>query len=207
MGTLKDPVGPELKSVYVRRRLLVLAGFLTIIVAVVLIIVKPGSSGGAAKAPEVVLPDEILSGEQAKPEQAADEMPACAAGQLQVTPLVNQDSYAPGELPQLSMRIENISEQACHADLGTATMSFRVTSGTDEVWRSEDCQEKADTRRVILEPTSPLETEPLTWDRTRSSTETCGITRDEVGAGGATYHLHVSAAGVSSQGTASFLLY
>ncbi|NLB47459.1 MAG: hypothetical protein GX814_06965 [Microbacteriaceae bacterium] len=207
MGTLKDPVGPEQKSVYRRRRLLVLVGLLAVIAAVVLIIVKPGSSGGAARAPEVALPEEIVAGEKPSDEPVADELQPCPVGQLEVTALINQDSFASGEQPQVGLRVQNIGEAACHADLGTSTMSFRITSGSDEVWRSTDCQEKADSRPVILEPGAPLETELLTWDRTRSSTETCSIARDQVGAGGATYHLHASIAGASSQSTAPFLLY
>ena len=65
MNTLRDPVGPESKGVYLRRRLLVLGGLLAIVAFVVLVIVKPGSSGGAASAPEVKLPDEIVAAVEA----------------------------------------------------------------------------------------------------------------------------------------------
>jgi hypothetical protein len=205
VSSLKTPVGPERKSVYLRRRLFVLAGLLAIVAFVVLVILKPGSSGSAASAPEVVLPAEVVVGE--KVEEPTGELPGCPPGQLEVTPVVNLDSYATNELPQLSMRIENTGETACHAELGTAGMSFKITSGSDEVWRSTDCQVKPDSRMIILEPATPLETEPLEWDRTRSSTETCEIARDQVGADGATYHLHAAAAGVQSGSTATFLLY
>ena len=60
---------------------------------------------------------------------------------------------------------------------------------------------------MILEPGTPLSTDPIEWDRTRSSPETCEIARDPVVADGATYHLHVAAGGVQGSGTAPFLLY
>ncbi len=204
MSTLRDPVGPERKAVYVRRRIAVLVGLVALIGFIVLIIVKPGSSGGAAAAPEVELPGEVVVEETTTP---AADVPVCPAGELQVTPITDRESYAADEQPLLSMRIENIGEINCQAELGTAAMSFRITSGSDEVWRSTDCQVDADRRSVILEPAKPLETEAITWDRTRSSTETCSVDRDGVTAEGATYHLHVSAAGVSSNSTAPFLLY
>jgi hypothetical protein len=103
--------------------------------------------------------------------------------------------------------VENKGEAACQAQLGTAVMAFVITSGSDEVWRSSDCQVNGDSRAVVLEPATPLETEAIEWDRTRSGTETCEIARDPVTAEGATYHLHVAVGSVSGTGTAPFLLY
>lgn len=208
MAGWRDPVGPKDKSVYVRRRILVLIGLLALVTAVVLIVLKPGSSGGAASSREVEVPDDLVAAEQAEAAKQSDgEVPACAAGQLAVTPIADRESYAPGELPQLSLSVENTGEQACAADLGTAGMVFEITSGSDRIWNSTDCQENADHRSVILDPGEPLTTEALPWDRTRSSAETCDISREEVGTGGASYHLRVSAAGVEGTGTAQFLLY
>ena len=208
MNTLRDPVGPESKGVYLRRRLLVLGGLLAFIVFVVLVIVKPGSSGGAASAPEVKVPDEIVAADKVQNNTPkAGETAPCPAGGIAVTPLVDRDSYAGGEMPLLSLRVVNQGPEKCEAQLGTAGMSFTITSGSDEVWRSSDCQINADTRAIILEPGKPLETEPIQWDRTRSSPETCDTARDPVTADGATYHLQVAAAGVPGTGTAPFLLY
>lgn len=208
MSGWREPVGPEKKSVYLRRRLLVLGGLVAVIVFIVLVIVKPGSSGGAAAPPDVKLPAEIVSADKAQDKSVkTGELPPCAAGELVVTPLTDRDSYSDGELPQLSLRVENTGAAACEAQLGTGGMLFTLTSGSDVVWRSTDCQVRPDMRAVILEPKKPLETEAIAWDRTRSSTETCDVDRDPVGADGSTYHLQVSAAGVPGTGTASFLLY
>ncbi|MGK0714987.1 hypothetical protein [Leucobacter sp. W1153] len=208
MSTLREPVGPKDKTVYMRRRILVLAALLAVIAAVVLVIVKPGSSGGATGARQVEVPEDLVTVEQ---EETAAADPAaiapCADSQLRVTPVTDRSSYASGELPGLSLSVENIGEADCQADLGTAAMRFEITSGADQVWRSTDCQENADHRAVIVQPGKPLSTETLVWDRTRSSPESCEITRDPVGAGGATYHLRVAVGGVNGEGTAPFLLY
>ena len=101
----------------------------------------------------------------------------------------------------------NTGKDACVADLGTAGMSFTVSSGSDDVWRSTDCQTNAESLPVVLKAGETLESEPVSWDRTRSSTETCEITRDPVVAGGASYHLSAGAGGAESEETAQFLLY
>ncbi len=209
MSTLKDPVGPKDRKVYMRRRLLVLAGLVAVIAVVVLVIVKPGSDTSVRDVREVEVPSDLASSstQSDSEEESDDETPACAAGQLRVTPISDKSDYAAGELPLLSLSVENVGKEACSADLGTAGMEFAVSSGDDQVWRSADCQENAESLAVILEPGKPLESEGIQWDRTRSSPETCDITRDPVGAGGASYHLRVSAAEVEGTGTAQFLLY
>ncbi|MGO1735166.1 MAG: hypothetical protein ACTHZ9_02440 [Leucobacter sp.] len=208
MSEWRNPVGPKDPKVYLRRRLLVLAGLLAIIVVVVLIIVKPGSSGGARSAEDVSLPSDIVTTDPAEDaSEDEEELPPCDAEALEVVPVADQASYATGEQPQLSLSVENTDEEACSADLGTAAMEFEISSGDDGVWRSVDCQESPEHLAVILEPGEPLESEAVTWDRTRSSPETCDITRDPVAAGGASYHLRVVAGGAESSDTAQFLLY
>ncbi len=208
MSTLRNPVGPEDKKVYLRRRLIVLAALIAVIVAIVMVVMKPGSSGGAAGPQEVTVPDDLVAVEQENAEATDPEaIPACTDAQLKVTPVTDRASYAAGELPQLSLTVQNVGEADCQADLGTAGMSFEISSGPDQVWRSTDCQQNPDHRPVIVQPGKPLSTEVIPWDRTRSSPETCEISRDQVTAGGATYHLRVAVGGVNGEGTAPFLLY
>ncbi|WP_087014064.1 hypothetical protein [Leucobacter sp. 7(1)] len=210
MSTLREPVGPKDRKVYIRRRLLVLAGLVALIAVIVLVIVKPGSGNDVPEAAQVKVPAGL---ETEPPKNDADEdadgagAAACTAGQLRVTPVTDKGDYAPGELPGLSLSVENTGEAACTADLGTAGMELVVASGDDEVWRSTDCQENPESLPVIVDPGKPVESEPVQWDRTRSSTETCAITRDPVNADGASYHLRVTVAGTQGSGTAQFLLY
>ncbi|PRI12542.1 hypothetical protein [Leucobacter massiliensis] len=209
MSTLRDPVGPKGRKVYMRRRLLVLAGLLAVIAVIVLVFLKPGSNSAAPSASEVEVPGDLPSSAPEGEPAAGDgeQPPECAAGQLTVTPITDKSDYAAGEQPQLSLSVENTGDAACSAELGTAGMEFAITSGEDEVWRSKDCQKNPESLPVILEPGKPLVSESIAWDRTRSSPETCDITRDPVSADGASYHLRVSAGGVSGSGTAQFLLF
>jgi hypothetical protein len=184
---------------------LVLAGLLAVIAVIVLFIVRPGSAG--PKDPEnVQVPQDISSDTAKDDDKAKDETQPCASSQLRVNAVTDKNVYTAGELPELSLSVENTGSEACTADLGTAGMQFVITSGEDEVWRSIDCQTDSESLAVILDPGKPLESEPIAWDRTRSSPETCDVSRDPVAAGGATYRLGVTAAGVASAETASFLL-
>ncbi|KAM9862870.1 hypothetical protein ACI1US_01231 [Leucobacter sp. BZR 635] len=209
-SALRDPVGPQNRSVYVRRRLIVLLGLLAVVAAIVLMIVRPGSNSGSDPATNVDVPADVSekpNGDAAKdPEKAGDPV-ACAVGALEVLAVTDQGTYGDGEFPQLSLSVKNTGKESCIADLGTAGMSFTVSSGTDDVWRSTDCQVDPESLPVVLKAGEVLESEPVAWDRTRSSTETCEIERDPVVAGGASYHLTVTAGGGESAETAQFLLY
>lgn len=205
-SALRDPVGPNDRSVYVKRRLVVLLGLVAVIAAIALIIVRPGSDSGSNATNKVELPSDVA----AKPETSnakPGEPIACAAGVLAVEAVTNQGSYGAGELPELSLTVQNTGKEACVAELGTASMTFTVSSGSDDVWRSTDCQSDAASLPVVLQPGEELASESVTWDRTRSSAETCEIERDPVVAGGASYHLAASVAGVASEDTTQFLLY
>lgn len=189
------------RSVYIRRRIVVLLGLAAVIAAIVLMFVKPGSGGPETDETQVAVPDDLLVTPDS--EQPSD----CSSSQLVVTPIVSQDAYEGDELPQLSLSVENTGKRECVADLGTAQLRFVIASGSDEVWRSVDCQKNPDARPVILGPGETLTTESIEWDRTRSTPDTCEEVREPVTAAGATYHLSATAAGVSSSGTAPFLLY
>lgn len=201
------PQTPD-RRVFIRRRLIVLAVLLAIVAVIVLIIVRPGSTGGAQDASQVSVPKDLAGADAPDDDETDDgDVPVCATGQLAVTPKTDKGDYAAGEEPQLSLTVENTGEAACSADLGSAELQFVVASGADEVWRSADCQKNPEHLAVILDPGKAIESEAIAWDRTRSSTETCDITRDAVSAEGASYHLRAAAGGVQGTGTAQFLLY
>ncbi|MFC5338812.1 hypothetical protein [Leucobacter denitrificans] len=195
------------RSVYVRRRIVVLLALVAVVAAVVLIIVRPGSSGGAKEVASVEVPSDLTEDPEPVSTEETPETPACQSADLDVVAVTDQPSYGAGENPEFSLTVTNSGSEACIADLGTAGMTFAVSSGSDEVWRSADCQTSLDSLPVILDAGEKLETESVSWDRTRSSAETCDITRDAVVAGGASYHLTVSAGGSESKETAQFLLY
>lgn len=207
-SALRDPVGPKSRGVYMRRRILVLVGLLAVIAVVWLVFAKPGSGTEVPKADQVNVPDDLQQspGPDAKSSDAG-EVAACAAADLKVTAKTDSGDYAAGQNPEFSLTVENTGAEPCSADLGTAGMQFEVTSGDDQVWRSVDCQKDPKQLAVILDPGKELTSESVVWNRTRSSVESCEITRDPVAAGGASYHLWATVGGVRSAESQQFLLY
>jgi len=207
MSTIKNPVGPQPPSVYWRRRLLLLAVLLAIVIVVVLIIVRPGS--GATKTPA----GGQTNGQSGTPSQSfspgtGGSAAACDPSVISLTAVTDATSYAAGAQPQLSMTIANNGASACTIDVGTDAQVYTITSGSDQIWSSTDCQTDKTALKQVLEPgvAKALSTTPFAWDRTRSSTTTCTGSRPAVTAGGASYHLNVKLGSIAAKGDKQFLL-
>jgi len=202
MSTIKNPVGPQPPSVYWRRRLLLLLLVVVIIVVVILIIVRPGSGTPSAT------PSGSNSASHAPSAGATSGSSAttCDPSVVTLTPITDAASYAAGVQPQLSMQITNSGASACTFDVGTDAQVYLITSGSDQIWSSKDCQTAPAANKQVLEPGKTLSTTPFAWDRTRSSSTTCTGSRPQVTAGGASYHLAVQVGDAKSASTKQFVL-
>ncbi|MCS5732373.1 DUF4412 domain-containing protein [Herbiconiux daphne] len=221
MSTLRHPVGPQPKKVYWRRRLVLGFVLVAIIAIVVLIIVRPGSGAGAG-ADASVATSSPAAGDTAPATTAAPATPgavdsgsdtpagevaACAAGNISVVPVTDAATYEPGVNPQLSFTITNTGSEACKINAGTSQQIYTITSGEETYWVSTDCQTDPSDTQAVLEPGVGVSSTPFSWDRTRSSAETCTATdRPQVPAAGASYHLNVRVAGIDSAETQQFIL-
>lgn len=204
-------------SVYRRRRAMVLLGLVAVIVAIVLVIVRPGATQGeevAETTPASAAPTEAPT---TSPSPAATPEPsvaapvdgaACVDAQVTVEAVTDATVYAADEQPNLSVTITNTGTNSCVIDVGTAAQVFTVKSGNEVYWSSTDCQVDPVPAEVTLEPAQVVSSsEPLVWDRTRSSADNCDGERSAVPGGGASYHLEVSVDGFESESTKQFLLY
>jgi hypothetical protein len=197
MSTIKNPVGPQPPSVYWRRRLLLLLLIVVVIVVVILIIVRPGS-GSPTGNPSG---SNTASHGPSSPATSGSPSAACDPSVITLTPITDADSYASGVQPMLSMSITNSGASACTFDVGTDAQVYLITSGSDQIWSSKDCQTAPAATKQILQPGKAVSTTPFAWDRTRSSTTTCTATRPPVVAGGASYHLTVQVGVAKSTGS------
>ena len=119
--------------------------------------------------------------------------------------VTDKDSYGGGELPQLSITLSNTSANPCLINVGTATQSFVIMSGSDTWWQSTDCQSESSNQVVQLDAGQTVSSvTPLTWDRTRSSVDTCDTSRQNALPG--TYNLQVSVGGIQAADTKRFEL-
>jgi hypothetical protein len=211
-------------AVYRRRRLVVLLALLAIVAVIWLLIAQPwsGSASQDARGQNTTdsLPAPSSTGpnatggtvEGATPDASPSGTPtarACAVGDIVVEPLTNQDTFTGDQNPQFSIKLTNNGPE-CTLNVGTSLQAFTVSSGEDVWWRSTDCQSQPSDMLVTLaEGQSVTSAEPLTWDRTRSSIDTCDNpdARTKAPAGGASYHLSVEIGGIPSTESKQFLLY
>ncbi len=207
MSTIKTPVGPQPPSVYWRRRLLLLAVLLAVVIVVVLIIVRPGS-GGTKTPTGGQTSGQTASQPPSFPAGSGGSAAACDPSVIALTPVTDAASYAPGVQPKLSMTITNNGASACTIDVGTDAQVYTITSGSDQIWTSTDCQTDKAALKQVLEPgaAKALSTTPFAWDRTRSSATTCAGSRPAVTAGGASYHLGVKLGSSTAKSDKQFLL-
>lgn len=226
MSTPHRPVGRQSAAVYRRRRLTVLLALLVVIAGVLLLIFRPGSGGSATaggtptNAPSAAQTPRPTGSQTALPAPSSSAKPAqaatpkasaagqpCAPANVDVEAITDASRYAAGARPLLSLSLTNTGSAMCTIDAGTATMVFTITSGSESYWTSTDCQSNPVHTDIKLEPGKTLTTQPIAWDRTRSSTSTCSGTRPAVPAGGASYHLSASVDGIDAKTSKQFLLY
>ncbi|WP_337001880.1 MULTISPECIES: hypothetical protein [unclassified Microbacterium] len=211
-------------AVYRRRRMVVIGGLVLLVAAigvgVWLLIAQPWAAAQSAPKPTPsattestpTAPPTIDDTASPSPDATTDEAPAiaaCEAKDIEVTAVTDSDTYAAGVLPQLSISLTNKGAKDCTIDVGSTTQVFTVSSGADVWWRSTDCQENPSSMIATLTAgTTVVSKEPVTWDRTRSSVETCAQeNRQRAPGGGASYHVAVSIGGFASVTTAQILLY
>ncbi|WP_300265338.1 hypothetical protein [Microbacterium sp.] len=208
---------------YRRRRIVVFGGLIVLVAAIAvgiwLVIAQPWADA-AAKAPSTPAPtasdtpspepSESDSPSPEPTEEAESGKPApCEARDLTIEAVTNADTYAAGELPELSISLTNKGPADCTLDVGSATQTFTVSSGSDIWWRSTDCQENPSSMVVTLAAgQTVLSAAPVVWDRTRSSVDTCDQdNRPRAPGGGASYHVAVSIGGFDGPVTRQILLY
>lgn len=162
--------------------------------------------GVSTPPPIVTPPPSATPGATATPRPGASAA-ACTSANITVHAVTDRTTYAAGEDPKLSIRLVNHGP-ACTMNVGTATQVFTIASGADTWWRSTDCQSHATDTVVTIEAGQTVtSTQPLVWDRTRSSVATCQAkNRPAAPAGGATYRLSVSIGGIASATSTAFTL-
>ncbi|CAN5217215.1 hypothetical protein BH09ACT6_BH09ACT6_06270 [soil metagenome] len=209
---------------------MLLLGLLAVIVIVSLIVIRPGSGSGSpaggvvpsgsagTASPTSAIPSStppVGSDPQSPasaavpsstPSVASDGSAACAAGNITVTPKTDSNDYSSGSLPQLSFTLANTGSGPCTINAGTSQQVYTITSGTEVYWTSTDCQTGATDTMAMLEPGQVVSATPFAWNRARSSKTACDAAPTAVPAGGASYHLEVSVDGITSKGSAQFIL-
>ena len=224
-------------AVYRRRRIVLIAGIVAVIALVWLLIAQPWRGAAAetsskptptaSAAPAVTTPAPTATPESTmdaaasatpappaspEPEPESTATPTakpCVARDVAVEPVSDQDTYAEGQNPQLSITLTNNGAADCTLNVGTSAQAFTIASGSDVWWRSTDCQSEPSDMVVLLAAGQSVSSAtPLVWDRTRSSVGSCQDEgRQSAPGGGASYHLSVEIGGIPSTQSKQILLY
>jgi hypothetical protein len=191
---------PPLRRVYRRRRLFALVVLLLVIavafggfVAVSNALgggqpagARPSGAGALPAASQADSPSgsPTASGEaSASPTATAGE--GCEQNLITVTAATDKQAYAAGEKPLLSLTVTNNNKVPCEVNIGTSQMEYMITSGSDRIFSSKDCQaESSDLMKTIAPGKS--ETANFPWQRNRT-VQGCEPVEATPGAGGAYY--------------------
>lgn len=137
----------------------------------------------------------------ATPSATASASPTCDQKLVTVTAGTNKAAYGPDEKPVLTLKVANGGKLPCKVNIGTSQMEFLVTSGSDRVFSSKDCQAESDDLVRTIAP-GKSETANFPWPRNRS-VQGCAEIPDGVGAG---YYVFIAKLGPKVSPPAVFQL-
>jgi hypothetical protein len=109
----------------------------------------------------------------------------CEQNLVTVTAATDKQVYAAGEKPLLTLKVTNNNKVPCEVNIGTSQMEYMITSGSDRIFSSMDCQaQSADLMKTI--PPGKSETANFPWQRNRT-VQGCESVEAKPGTGGAYY--------------------
>jgi hypothetical protein len=198
-GPARKPVRKPVSPVFRRRRLVVGAALLVVIVVVVggFIAVASIINGGGGSAPDLAAtsaegqtpgPSQSATpsgASSATPSATTSEGNGCQQNLIAVSAATDKPSYGAGEKPLLTLKVTNNNKVPCEVNMGTSQMEFLITSGSDRIFSSQDCQaDNTDLMKTIAPGKS--ETANFPWQRNRT-VQGCDSVEAKPGAGGAYY--------------------
>jgi hypothetical protein len=111
--------------------------------------------------------------------------PTCDQNLVTVSASTDKAAYGPEENPLFTLKVTNGGQMPCEVNIGTSQMEFLVTSGSDRIFSSKDCQAKSEDLVKTIQP-GASETANFPWPRNRT-VEGCQPIQAKPGAGGAYY--------------------
>ena len=190
--------GKSVSAVYRRRRLFVGVALLMVLgMGVGGFAVLSGTLNGDKEQVSSTDGGNADGGSDASPQPTAGQDPSAAAPSsppatptcdqslVTVTASTDKPVYGEGENPLLSLKVTNGGQLPCDVNIGTSQMEFLVTSGSDRIFSSIDCQASSEDLIKTIAP-GKSETANFPWPRNRS-VPGCSAVSAKPGAGGAYY--------------------
>lgn len=110
----------------------------------------------------------------------ATQISACAPGVVSVAAVAgdgekHQDVFPNGVKPYIWFTLVNNGKVSCKFNAGPAVQFFRIKTGEQVIWTSEQCDRKGlKDAEVVLKPGKPQSSPPGQWFRVYSSGGGCG---------------------------------
>ena len=93
----------------------------------------------------------------------------CESSDLSVVLTSDATTYGPGKAPKLVITVQNTSEVACSAEIGSAVRTLTATdSAGTQVWSTADCQSSTASQVYPIEP-GKSRSMSTTWSRLHSA--------------------------------------
>ncbi|MGW9404406.1 hypothetical protein ACWGQ2_10620 [Arthrobacter sp. NPDC055585] len=130
---------------------------------------SPGSAANADE-PNADEKDKAEKPDAAeKPDKDAESKDGtCPPAAVKVEAATDAAAYPAGVNPLLTLSVTNTGSEPCKINVGTTQMEFVVTSGSDRIFSSADCQDGAEDLMKDFEP-GATEKANFTWERLRSA--------------------------------------
>ncbi|UCM89526.1 hypothetical protein [Streptomyces marincola] len=126
-----------------------------------------GAGGGAA--------DDGANG-SGRADAAA--LPECTEEALSISLRSDANAYAPGEVPEVRLTVENAGPADCRVDFGHEALVVTIANAADEqVWSSADCP-TGEASLPVAVPAGGSESFALVWDRRHSTADCDGDGRE-----------------------------
>lgn len=165
------PVGPQPPNVYWRRRVIAAVVLLLVLALLIWAVTALIGAFSGDDEPAAQAPAPSDSG-TASPTSSPGESPSadgaqCTARDVQVVATADSRTHKVGDTAQIGMTITNTSDETCTIDVGSAALTILVTSGSDQIWSSDDCEVDSRSNIVDLEGGKSMES-AVPWKTERS---------------------------------------
>lgn len=157
MASLIDPVGPEGRGVYWRRRLVLCALVLLVVFGLAKACTGGNDSAATADGDPVASASDTTSPSPSK-EPTASSTPTmssapvlpCKDSDVLVTARPSKENYAVGDTVNITYVVSTKGDVRCKRDVGGAADEVRVVSGSSIIWSSDYCSPggKKDVRTI-----------------------------------------------------------
>ncbi|RII43331.1 hypothetical protein DWB68_03265 [Galactobacter valiniphilus] len=182
MGHMTSAPGPQRPSAAVYRRRRIVVGVAALVILGLIVWGAVAGIGALASAiggnPEAsqsqstqapqgsATPSDEASSPSGTP-AGANPDGSCPAAAVQIKASTDKASYTAKEKPVLQLELVNTLKVACKANVGPSVQEFIVTSGSDRIFSTKDCQKDAQDYEIQLEP-GKTEQANFTWQRNRT---------------------------------------